>query len=86
MPLLASTPEQENAPMQSQQDSLFLVVLSQLSEEEINKIIGNIVNSGTQPDIYQEAGTLEFGISLTFNQTANLLYLLPVMHMQKQLI
>ncbi|MFN3411509.1 MAG: hypothetical protein ACK4YF_05065 [Exilispira sp.] len=57
VPVLASTPCQENAPMASQEDSLFLLDISQISEEELNKIIGNIVNSGTQPDIYQEAGT-----------------------------
>ncbi len=56
MPVLASTPEQENAPLASE-DELFLGEMSQLSEEELINIVGNIVNSGTQPDIYQEAGT-----------------------------
>ncbi len=39
MPVLASTPEQENAPLASE-DELFLGEMSQLSEEELILIIG----------------------------------------------
>ncbi|MEM4398050.1 MAG: hypothetical protein QW757_05505 [Candidatus Woesearchaeota archaeon] len=41
MPVLASTPEQENAPMTSE-DELFLGEMSQLSEGELIAIIGNM--------------------------------------------
>jgi hypothetical protein len=56
LPVFASTPEEENAPTATSEDGMFLD-MTQLSEEELNKILGNIVNSGTQPDIFQEAGT-----------------------------
>ncbi|MFN3412020.1 MAG: hypothetical protein ACK4YF_07675 [Exilispira sp.] len=38
---MAEAPEQENAPMESQQDSLFLEVMSEVSEEELMNINGN---------------------------------------------
>ncbi len=40
MPVLASTPEQENAPLSSE-DEIFLREMSQLSEEEMIAIQGN---------------------------------------------
>ncbi len=41
MPVLASTPEQEDTPLASE-DELFLGEMSQLSEEELINIIGNM--------------------------------------------
>ncbi|MFN3412115.1 MAG: hypothetical protein ACK4YF_08155, partial [Exilispira sp.] len=42
VPVLAEAPSQENAPMGSQQDSLFLGQMSQLSEEQLLLIIGTM--------------------------------------------
>ncbi len=46
MPVLASTPEQENAPLASE-DELFLGEMSQLSEEELINIEGNVIKSAS---------------------------------------
>ncbi len=48
MPVLASTPEQENTPLDSE-DELFLGQMSQLSEEDLIEIIGNMYYSVTGP-------------------------------------
>ncbi len=56
MPVLASTPEQENAPL-ANEDELFLGEMSQLSEEELINIIGQvIIDDGASP-----AGATDLG-------------------------
>jgi len=53
---LASTPQTENAPAPTKEDTMFLG-LEQMSEEKLIDIVGNIVNSVAQSDFWQEAGT-----------------------------
>lgn len=54
--------------------------LEQVIEEELRFIIGNLVNSGYAPDIWQEAytqaGFEALGIGLTAAETVNLLTIL----------
>ena len=58
LPVLASTPEQDMVLIVDEGDGEFSE-LEQVSDEELLNIIGNIVNSGTAPDLWQEAGTQE---------------------------
>jgi len=55
-PVFASTPEQDMVLIVDEGDGEFSE-LEQVSDEELLNIIGNIVNSGTAPDLWQEAGT-----------------------------